>query len=399
MKPGLTAILLTAALTQSATGQPLGKVEWTGPVGSGKSFLTATANGELLLTWLESRSNGRYALQLARRSEGKWTPPTTIAESELFFVNWADFPSITAGTGGLWAAHWLERTAPKAYAYHVRVVTSRDRGQTWSTPITLHSDRSTTEHGFVAMAPNVDGSIAAAWLDGRAMVDSSGAMSVRAATLRPNGTIHGETVLDLRSCECCQVAMTRTEAGLLAAYRDRSPDEVRDIVVVRQRDNRWLEPVPVARDNWVWRACPVNGPAIAARGSQVAVAWYTAAGETPRVKVAFSADGGGSFATPIVVDDGNPLGRVHLQMVSPASAVLVWLESREDRAEWRVRRISGAGTSGPSRLLATTVRTREAGFPRTAQIGDDLFTAWTAPGDTPAQSRVTVTRVSVRTLP
>jgi hypothetical protein len=44
----------------------------------------------------------------------------------------------------------------------------------------------------------------------------------------------------------------------------------------------------VHSDNWKIDACPVNGPAIAATGRRVAVAWFTAANDTARVKLAFS---------------------------------------------------------------------------------------------------------------
>ena len=36
--------------------------------------------------------------------------------------------------------------------------------------------------------------------------------------------------------------------------------------------------------------CPANGPAVAADGSKVAVAWFSSIAETPRVKIAFSQD-------------------------------------------------------------------------------------------------------------
>lgn len=382
-------LLLGVAPGLGAQTKPL---DWSGPPGSGKPFLTSTANGELLLTWFEPRPEQRYALRVATRSALHWSEPRTVAEGNRFFVNWADFPSIVETARGTWVVHWLERTAEKSYAYHIRIATSKDRGRSWSPSIIPHSDRTPTEHGFVAMLPATDGSVAVSWLDGRQMMDSSGSMALRTVTLRSDGTLYKELTLDPRTCECCQVAMARTTTGLIAAYRDRGTDEVRDIAVVRELGGRWTGPSLVGRDNWVVRACPVNGPSIAAIASDVAVAWFTAADGAPRVKVAFSNSNGERFGPSVVADDGRPLGRVHLQMTGPTAAVLVWLEAKDDQAEWRLRRITPAGV-GTAVTLGETSRTREAGFPRTTLVGNDLFVAWTDPGSGPATSQVRVRKI------
>ena len=378
------------AADPAASGGP--DLEWSGPPGSSKPFLTAGSDGELLLSWLEPRSDGRHALRLAMTRDGRWSDPKTVAESDRFFVNWADFPSVTRAGPGTLVVHWLEKTEAKPYAYHVRLTVSRDDGATWSDPITAHQDRSPTEHGFAAMVPGPDGSVAIAWLDGGAMVNPGGAMTARVATLSADGSLGAETVLDPRTCECCQLAMTRATPGLVAAYRDRTDVEVRDIAVVREVDGRWTEPVIVANDGWVLKGCPVNGPSIAAAGHHVGVAWFTGARDTARVLVAFSQDGGATFGPPIRADEGAPLGRVHFQMTGADSGVVVWLETSGDGAAWRVRRIAG-GAAEPASTVGVTSRARDAGFPRTALVGGDLYVAWTEPGESPDGPRVRVSRV------
>ena len=87
------------------------------------------------------------------------------------------------------------------------------------------------------------------------------------------------------------LAVEPEECGPVAAYRDRSEAEIRDIAVRRLVGGEWSEPVHVGEDNWEIRGCPVNGPALAARGEDVAIAWFTGAGGTAKVSVAFSADG------------------------------------------------------------------------------------------------------------
>lgn len=394
-----TAILSTLILAGSfpANAQIRKAVaDFSGPPGSSRPALAPTPDGGLLLTWFEALPDGRHTLRIAERRDGRWGPAATVLTSDRFFVNWADFPSPVATSDDEWLVHWLEKTEARPYAYHVRLSSSRDRGRSWSAPLTVHRDRSATEHGFVAMAPGPDGSVSVAWLDGAQMTDAAGAMSLRAATWRPGGIVTGEVVLDSRTCECCQVSMTRAASGLVAAYRDRSPDEVRDIAVVRELGGRWSEPAIVHPDGWVWRACPVNGPAIDAAGNVVAVAWYTAPGGPAQVRAAFSLNGGVTFGTPVQIDQGNPLGRVQIRFGGDGDAVAVWLEARGNHAEWMARRVTRQGIARPPIRLAVTARTRDAGFPRMVAVGSDFFVAWGEPGP---EGRVQVVRLPAAGLP
>lgn len=377
----------------AAQAAPVPPIEWTGPPGSSKPFLTRTRQGELLLSWLE-RTPGGYALRVSTTDHGRWTAPVTVVEHDHLFVNWADFPSVVETSRGSWVVHWLEKTGARSYAYDIRLAISRDRGRHWSPPLTLNRDGTATEHGFVSMVPAGDGSVAIAWLDGRQMADSGGTMSVRTVRLDPGGRLGPETVLDPRTCECCQVSMAAARQGLIAAYRNRSEDEVRDIVVVRQVAGGWSEPQPVAADHWVWKACPVNGPSIAARGNDVGVAWFTAAGGSPMVKVAFSADGGGSFGTPIRADNGKTLGRVHFQLTGPGAGALMWLEQDGKEGVWMVRAVRANGVGTAARIAAVG-SDRNAGFPRTTLLGDTLWVAYVDPGPGPGGAE----RVRVRKLP
>ncbi len=358
-------------------------LDFSAPAGSGKPFLSATPSGGLLATWFEPRGENRWALLIAARESGRWGAPVPVVEGDRFFVNWADFPSGIETADGRWVVHWLERTAAKSYAYHIRISTSADRGKTWTTPVTPHRDRSDTEHGFVAMVPRSAGGPDLVWLDGRQTADTSrhGAMALFAGSIDGVGRVAPDVLLDARTCDCCQTALARTSEGLIAAYRDRSAEEIRDISVVRQVNGRWTGPSRVAQDGWVYRACPVNGPAIAADRRRVVVAWFTGADGTPRVELARSTDAGASFGPPVELDDGNPLGRADVELLPDGSALVTWLEIVRDQAEWRVKRVAEAGRILSRWRVGSAPRTREAGFARTALSGGDLFVAWTAPGE------------------
>jgi hypothetical protein len=357
-------------------------VEFSGPPGSGKPSLAVGQGGRVILTWLEPTTTDRHALRFAVRSNGRWSAPATIRESDRFFVNWADFPSLVETTDGQWVVHWLEKTVAKPYAYHVMLSVSRDQGRTWGEPFPAHRDRSDTEHGFVSLLPRPGGGVDVVWLDGRNLAgEERGDMTVRTVTLDVQGRLGAEIELDPRSCECCQARIARTSGGLVAAYRDRSPGEIRDIAVVRQEQGKWSAPVVPAADGWEHRACPVNGPALVAEGNQVTLVWYTAVKDQPRVYVVRSTDGARSFGQRSRVDGGATLGRVDAVPVGGGQVAVAWLESvGEAEAEWRTRLVGADGRLGPPRPVVRVGRARLAGFPRMAWTGRDLLLGITATG-------------------
>ena len=370
----LSALLLTLITADTTV--------FKGPPGSVTPNLAASTGGGLIATWLEPlKPEGRYALRFAATKDGRtWSTPGTIRESERFFVNWADFASLVETREGTWIAHWPEKTAALPYAYHVMVSTSRDRGKSWSPPRRLHDDTSATEHGFVAVSPGPSGADLI-WLDGRNTGGESGEMTVRTRAMAADGSLSRETELDARTCECCQAALARTPDGLVAAWRDRSRTEVRDIAVSRQENGRWSEPRIVSADSWEHRACPVNGPALVADGRRVDLLWFTGVGGQNRVWLVQSADGARTFGARVRIDEGQTLGRVDAEPQGDGSVIVTWLEGKSDQvAEWRVRRVTADGKAGPPRTVASVTRARLAGFPRLARSGGSNYLAYTAAG-------------------
>ena len=362
--------------------------------------LNATHDGRIILSWVERIDDKRYALRYALRASNAWTEARTVAEGGNWFVNWADFPSVIALKDGSFAAHWLVKSGTGTYAYDVNIAISKD-GTTWDNPLVPHTDNTQTEHGFVSLIALPDGSAGAVWLDGRNMANmqedehapSSQSMTLRYAAIDRDGKLSEEAQLDERVCECCQTSAVLTNAGVVAVYRDRSGTEIRDISAARQSNGVWATPNPVHKDDWTINGCPVNGPSIATDGQRVATAWYTEAGEQPRVKVAFSDNAGASFGSPFQVDDGEAIGRVDVVLLADGSALVCWMSGTAEGGAIKVRRIRQDGGLGPVSEIAKTDISRSSGFPRMALLGDEVHFAWTEFG-TPSHVRTASADIS-----
>jgi hypothetical protein len=364
--------------------------------------LTATHDRRVILNWVEKLGEKRYALRTATLDQKEWTESQTVSQGENWFVNWADFPSVIALKDGSLAAHWLVKSGASTYAYDVNISQSKDGGKIWNKSIVPHRDNTQTEHGFVSLIPLSDGRLGAVWLDGRNMKDlkesdehapAAASMTLRYAAIDAGGNLSDETQLDERVCECCQTSAAVTSQGPIAVYRDRSQNEVRDIYLVRQVNGSWTTPQPVFADNWQINGCPVNGPSVAADGSKVAVAWFTSAANTPRVKIAFSQDAGTTFSQPIQVDDGDNVGRVDTLLLPDGSALVCWLSGNAEGGQIKVRRVRTDGTVGPVAVIAQTDISRSSGFPRMARLGDEVHFAWTEFGK-PSRVRMAVADVA-----
>lgn len=375
-------VLLVAALT--GCGGDGGWLDPGAPAGSSTPHLAVADDGRVVLSYLAADGAGSRLDYVTLEGSG-WSQPTTVAAGEGWFVNWADFPSVVPISGDVWAAHWLVRSATATYAYDAVVAVSRDGGRTWSAGIAVHDDGTPTEHGFLSLYPAADG-VGALWLDGRNMATSpDGATQLLAGGLRSEDlAVMPPAPVDERVCDCCQTDLAVTAEGPVVVYRDRSAEEIRDIAVSRLREGTWEPARLVAADGWQISGCPVNGPAVAALGRQVAVAWYTGHPQ-PRVAVAFSDDAAATFSAPIEIASGQVIGRVDVVLVEAGDAVVSWLDAVPGTL--RYRRVAPDGSLGAVHETAPMSPERNAGFPQMVRDGDGLVFAWTDVGSNRIRTR------------
>jgi hypothetical protein len=392
---GLAALVLLRA--QQPTSAQDGAPPWTmsplqSPAGANSSEPQFTQQGErVILSWLEV-SGERATLKFAERTSSGWSAPRTVFSGANFFVNSFDVPSVRALADGTLVANWSEKNGDNEDASAVRLSWSSDQGRTWSRPVSPHHDGTQTEHGFVSLFQAPGAGLGLVWLDGRATDPEAetGDMSLRASVYDAAGKQLREMNVDSRVCDCCSTSVAQTPEGVIVAYRDRSPAEIRDISVTRFNGTAWSAPVTVHNDGWKIEACPINGPAVSAVGKNVAVAWFTAKDDKGRAFVAFSRDTGRTFGAPVRVDDASSLGRLGVEMLQDGSAVVTWMEMVNGHSQFRARKVTANGVRSAPVTVSQNVDSRSPKFTGNQR---ELLFAWTeVSGDS---SRVRTARASL----
>jgi hypothetical protein len=365
---------------------------WPLPITGGATApdLHLAPDGRLLLSWISTQPGRRDAVQYAAYDSAHWqSAPKTIAVGTALFTNWADTPHILATPDGALWVHWLQKSTDAQYAYDIAMSTSRDDGMHWSAPFSPHDDGTASEHGFVSMWPAARDTLGIAWLDGRNTTATDagknheghggGAMSLRAATYDPRMQRGNDTELDGMTCDCCQTDVAMTTQGPLLVYRGRDHGEIRDILATRFDGNAWTPAHKVHDDQWKMPACPVNGPAVAARDHNAVVAWYTEAGKQPVLKLARSADAGATFAAPIEIDSGAALmGRVDVAF-DGRQVVLAWLREDAGGQTLQLARYTPDLSKQLQKLEVAKLqgRGRATGFPKLALRDGIAHLVWT----------------------
>jgi hypothetical protein len=381
---------LSISISSYAAGQDqLTRLPSPAPANSSLSRVVADESGEIYLSWV-SQDAEQATLAFARLTSEGWDAAQVISEGRNWFVNWADFPVLSVDSSGM-VAHWLQMSATGTYDYDIRARFYAQDKATWTEARTIHTDGISAEHGFVSMLPLNDGTTLISWLDGRETVHSEppGAMTLRAGIFDKSGANVSEWELDHRVCDCCQTSSAMTENGPIIVYRDRSQQEVRDIYATRLVDGAWTLPQAIHNDNWQIAGCPVNGPSVAAMNKRVAVAWFNAKDDVPKIQLVLSTDSGLSFSEPIVVESPNTNGRVDTTILDSGNIIVSWMDTVGE-AKIMLSRYDINGELLSTTEVAGSSPSRRSGFPIIEAVGNSVYVTWT---DIDATPQVKVARI------
>ncbi|NUS38460.1 MAG: exo-alpha-sialidase [Lysobacter sp.] len=371
---------------QNAHG-PFVVQDWALPAtpGAAEPDLVVAPDGRLLLGWISSVPGRRNALQFSDTDPaGHWqSAPRTIAIGNSLLANWANTPHLLATPDGALWVHWLQAVGA-GEASNLALARSTNDGFSWSAPLQVNPEGAPAEHGFASMWPASQDTLGIAWLAGGAEQPDAHATHGAATTLRAavfDRTMQrsGEQVVDPQVCDCCRTAVAMTTRGPLLVYRDRTSEEIRDIAAVRFDGHAWSRPVPVHADGWKMAGCPVNGPAVAARGNDAVVAWLTGAHDKPTVLLARTSDAGEHFDAPVTVDAGPQVdGRVAVAL-DAQQAWVAWLRDRPGGSTLWLSRYAPDLSHELQRFEVAKLHARgpAAGYPQLAVREDGAWLVWT----------------------
>jgi hypothetical protein len=242
----------------------------------------------------------------------------------------------------------------------------------------------------VSMIGNADGGASLFFLE--SLKGDDGPTYLMRTVVDASGKEVSEERLDADVCSCCPTAVAKTAKGLLLAYRDHTPKNIRDIAVLRLENARWTASRTLYDDNWQIDACPINAASVAARGDRAAIAWYTAAQDAPKVRIAFSSDSGATFTKPVTVSTGHTFGYTSVALDDQGNAIVSWLEQGAQGARVLVREITPAGLVGPVAEITKGGKTG-LGYPKLVRIGNETLIAW---GDAKPGSNVQTASLATR---
>ena len=363
------------------------------PENSSESFLLST-DKDLFISWTEQVLDSNF-LYVTKLEGDSWSNKKLITKGTDWFVNWADFPSISYNnlSNSIFSFH-LQKSSEEKFSYDVNYhINSKE---TWKDMNKIHDDNTFSEHGFVSSIPYKDGFMVS-WLDGRNTYGvgdhghAKGAMTIRSAVLDFNGNIVSQNVIDEMVCECCQTSMAISGDIPIVVYRDRSEGEIRDIYYSRYIDSNWTEPHPIHNDGWEINGCPVNGPNVDSYGDNVVVSWFSASNGRPKVNLKFSTDNGRTFGDKILIDevDNSPLGRVDIELISETEAMISWLSTVDGKGKLLIRKIKTNGEIGLIKVVDEISTERSTGFPQIEKFNDDVYISWTDNSELGKKVRVT----------
>ncbi len=237
--------------------------------------------------------------------------PRLVAAPDGIYLGWVE-----AIKGGPEVAYYLARTG--------------DGGRTFSEPIRTHG-KDAGKPGFTALSVAPDGSLLAAWLDGR---NKKGAQPFFAAWPTGSEGFEADKMAfagpDGKGvCPCCDVAVARLSDGSdVVAFRN-SDSGHRDIWLTRAlRGGVFGAPSILGSDHWTFQGCPHDGPTFAVTGDRVFVAWMSAYAGKNRVYAASSTTAEMAF-TPRELSAETPGAQGHpkLAVTPTGNVVAVWDES------------------------------------------------------------------------
>lgn len=306
--------------------------------------------------WLAKVENQRLLVSRSDDEGKSFSNPVVVTpEPENISADGENRPKIAIARDGTVLLTWIQ-SLPQKYSGNVRFARSADSGRTFSKPATLNDDSRITSHRFDSLAIDGDGRVVVAWLDARdrdAAREQGGefsGVSVYTAQSNDNGVNFGANrKFQTHTCECCRIALTWTQEGPVAFWRNIFGVNTRDFAIANLDKGGKRR---ATDDEWKIDACPHNGGGIAAdRQGQLHLVWFT--NGAARQGLFYKRLGADWESQPMPI--GDPAAQAnHASVAAEGKTVLLtWREfdGSSYSAQMMYSNDSGLSWSAPQRLM------------------------------------------------
>lgn len=317
--------------------------------------LATASDGTAYVVWVEHRENKEADVMLAHLdSEGRMSSASVrVNPQEGSATAWrGDPPTVKVAPDGTVYVGWTARiTGSQAHGNDLYVSASRDGGRTFEQTVKVNDDDKQVVHGMHSLAIGADGHIYVAWLDERNVVKPPSSenkmdgmqkmehMEANREVFMSFSTDGGRTFSPNRrvakdACPCCKTALAvSADAHVFIGWRQVLPGEFRHIAVASSADGgkSFAQPVIVSDDRWMIAACPVSGPALlVGDDNALRVVWYTEGEKgSPGIYWAESSDNGKTYSESRTFARGQARGTPLLLVNGQTGASVIW-ESDDD---------------------------------------------------------------------
>ncbi len=231
---------------------------------------TATFGPDGRLWIVFSQNNHIYLISSSDRGR-TFDPPIAVnRRPEAIYDDGENRPKVALGSGGEVYVSWTHKTAGR-YSGDVHFSRSLDGGESFETPLTIHSDRALISHRFDTMVLDREERIFVIWIDKRdkvkaaeAKTDYAGAALYYAVSEDQGKSFKPDRKLVDNSCECCRIAADVDTSGqVVTLWRHVYPVNIRDHAIARigpASSTISGLPARATDDGWELDGCPHHGP-------------------------------------------------------------------------------------------------------------------------------------------
>lgn len=304
--------------------------------------IAVDGQGRVVVAWASQTGDLERTIYLLRSSDGgtNFDPPVpwrkvpiykfpskTPGKTMTFSTH--VLPRLTANAGTIWLG-WVEAVGGGPEVRYM-VARSTDGGAKFSEPVAVHGDKA-LRPGFTSLSTGADGTLCAAWLDGRNQGQqpflslgkpaADGFAPEQLVFAGPDGK---------GICPCCDLSTARSAKGATFVAFRNSDSGNRDIYIAQSdsaEGGGFKAPTPVGTDPWKFEGCPHDGPSLALSGDRLHLLWMDAHSGKNRVYTADAELSSLKF-NPRELNPGSKGAQGHPKLLADQSGRLhaVWDES------------------------------------------------------------------------